>query len=444
MPSRRPGKSGDADEDGAQPPALAATKSGDLTPNRTPNEPGSPGQDRSEDGVPSSPPQENMSPSSSPSGKKKKKKKKKTHSSSGHAREDPNGGEREAAAATPPFAPILGATNPQDSEAGAPAAGTAARIARGSDHHRGSEKPGATYVPSAFDDSKKKEAMACPSTPARAPVDDSSGHDSDEDPGAHRIYSDRKKRATTTERAVSRSSMSDHSAAASERAGAQGMDAAPVQNDPAEVVTAWVVTSADIEEQRADPDKNRPEDARKGLSGWILRHKVLTSLMIAVLVLAVVVALAVVLPSDPDPTPAPAPTSPPVSTRFMEVVQIIEVQTQAPLDIDNLLPHQREALTWLADNDTMAMDLQTVDPIIVAQRYALAATYFATGGWPETKCLPFMSTFDHCEWQVASNDDCYINDDFVDEVLEPYDSNDGDIGVSCDDNGYVTSLFLGK
>jgi hypothetical protein len=111
--------------------------------------------------------------------------------------------------------------------------------------------------------------------------------------------------------------------------------------------------------------------------------------------------------------------------------------------IENLTASQYQALTWLADEDELALNFQNENPVFVIQRYALAAIYHATSGWPPASCLPFMSKLDHCEWNVPPGDECYINSDF-----EPYDwyfdSTSNTIGVSCSDNGYVTSLFLGK
>jgi hypothetical protein len=297
-----------------------------------------------------------------------------------------------------------------------------------SDHSGGSEKPSSPCFASGGVDFKKV-AKNCSSS--HNSESDDSAHDSEE-PGAHMVDGDKKNQGTT-DRAVSRSSVSNTSA--TEEPDAQGII---VEED---VVTAWVVP-ADIEGQQGDlreKVKHQPE----GLIGWICGHMVLSGIGISMVIAVVVVTLALLLPSDPNPTPAPSQIpSQNVSDQFMKVVQLIEAQTREPLDIANLSPHQHEALTWLADED----EFVSADPIILVQRYALAAIYYATDGWPEEKCLPFMSKFDHCDWRVATGDNCYVNDDSVDpeDPDSYYDSNSDTIGVSCDDNGYVTSLFLGK
>jgi hypothetical protein len=221
------------------------------------------------------------------------------------------------------------------------------------------------------------------------------------------------------------------------------------------VVTAWVVETVAVEENEDAEDKLRdiPEAVvHEGLGGWIRGHRMLSALIIAVLVAASVTTLVVLLPSDPPIPPSAAPSGEleiaGVSERFIEALQIVE--TVLPGEelsyIRNLTEPQYQALTWLADEDQAPLDFQIVDPNHLIQRYALAAIYYATEGWPATRCLPFMTQFTVCEWKVAPGDDCYINDDFSDGVWT-FDSDDydtDDTGVSCDGNGYVTSLYLGK
>jgi hypothetical protein len=240
------------------------------------------------------------------------------------------------------------------------------------------------------------------------------------------------------------------------------------QDSGAPVVTAWVVE--DVEEQRAEiPDavvQNGPsdnnEDGDEGtradlpqeslVVGWIRRRWMLMAL-IAVLVAPAVIASIVLLPSSPsnDELDDSFPSAPPsaeadykVSRRFIEALQILEnvPPGEEALYINNLTQHQYEALTWLADDDRRALDFQTVNPVYVIQRYALAAIYYSTQGWPLQRCLPFMSVDDVCDWKVALLDDCYINNDFEDGLV--YFQDPVDIGVSCNNDGYVTSLVLGK
>jgi hypothetical protein len=138
--------------------------------------------------------------------------------------------------------------------------------------------------------------------------------------------------------------------------------------------------------------------------------------------------------SPPTVAPTSYPTMPATFSRSTQVLQILDMQkgeTGEVLDIDNLSVHQLEALTWLADEDELALDFQNVDPTIVVQRFALAAFYYATDGWPA--CLQFLSQLDHCNWTATEGIECGNR----------Y-NNSGMVGVTCDGNGYVTSLDLCK
>jgi hypothetical protein len=172
---------------------------------------------------------------------------------------------------------------------------------------------------------------------------------------------------------------------------------------------------------------------QKGLGAWIQGHMMLTAILIAVCVAAIVVPLAIDSPKDPGVQ----------VSRQLEVLQIIEEQSQESLDLANLSPHQLQALKWLANEDEWTLDFQNEDHIIVVQRYALAAIRYATAGWPNATCLPFMSKLHHCAWQVESNNACIFNSSFVEEGDDPHDTTSNTVGVGCDSNKYVTSLNLG-
>jgi hypothetical protein len=114
-----------------------------------------------------------------------------------------------------------------------------------------------------------------------------------------------------------------------------------------------------------------------------------------------------------------------------QVLQVIQNQTQEALDLNSLSPNQLQALTWLADEDEWALDVLNVNPTFVVQRYALAAIYYATDGWPA--CLQFVSQLHHCDWAARDGTVCDLND------------NPGvATGVTCDGNGYVIRLDPGK
>jgi hypothetical protein len=254
-------------------------------------------------------------------------------------------------------------------------------------------------------------------------------------------------------------------------------------------VTAWVVEAevtpgssngsiSDAENQSQATDL--PEAiVQKGLVVWILEHTTWTAILITMFVAAVVVPLSVLLakaPSDPStvspsvapttpstlsptvapttpstlsptvapttpstlsptvapPTPSPvSPTVNPTVSHSMQVLQILEIHTGEKLDIDNLSPYQLRALTWLVDEDELALDFQSADPIFVVQRYALAAMYYSADGWP--LCLQFVSQLDHCNWTATDGSYCDFNSDLGVAT-----------GVTCHSNGYVKRLDLCK
>jgi hypothetical protein len=251
-------------------------------------------------------------------------------------------------------------------------------------------------------------------------------------------------------------------------------DGHQVPGDEVATVIAWTV---EPQVEQPSPGGDNPDAVgqgaadlpeavvQKGVAVWIQGHMAWTAILIATFVAAVVIPLSILLAkgTDASPTVAPippnlssteAPTSSTVSAteapapldRFSQLMRIIEAQTPGDeaLVVESLSPHQFQALTWLADNDTytLEMDFRTADPIYVVQRYALAATYYSTGGWPDERCLPFMSGLDHCAWQVDSYDDCYVNSTY--SIPYGYSLSSHATGVSCNNDGYVTSLFLGK
>jgi hypothetical protein len=240
----------------------------------------------------------------------------------------------------------------------------------------------------------------------------------------------------------------------------RGSESVVVATDVADsggaVVTAWLV-----EPEGGEEDKTG--SAKKGLIAWIRGHRILTALMIVMSVVALVVPLAVLLPSDVDSTSngdadadqdGDVDQNDDVSRRFTEVLQIIKavMPGEEILSIANLTKHQYDAIAWLADNDTLAMDFKNEDPTLVVQRYSLAAAYYATTGWPSMECLPFMSELDVCDWKVLTGSDCYASVDgafsggmYTDEgnFVSSF-MGDFELGVSCDGNGYATSLMLRK
>jgi hypothetical protein len=74
------------------------------------------------------------------------------------------------------------------------------------------------------------------------------------------------------------------------------------------------------------------------------------------------------------------------------------------------------ALRWLANNDTMVLDLDSTCPAILVERYVLAVLYFSTSG---LDVLNFLSASSICEW------------------------NNEDGGVDCNEDDLVVALFLG-
>ena len=112
--------------------------------------------------------------------------------------------------------------------------------------------------------------------------------------------------------------------------------------------------------------------------------------------------------SAPGVTAAPqqgtTTTSAPES-REVKLVNLLSnagVSTMASLVADNTA--QNKAAKWMADLDTLALDLDTADTKAVVQRYVMAVIYYSTGGeaWPnqlnflsgEHECLWFLKAFD--------------------------------------------------
>jgi hypothetical protein len=76
------------------------------------------------------------------------------------------------------------------------------------------------------------------------------------------------------------------------------------------------------------------------------------------------------------------------------------------------------ALRWLANNDTMVLDLDSTSPVILVERYVLVVLYFATSAEAGLELLNFLSASSVCTW------------------------NNGGRGVLCDDDDLVVALLL--
>jgi hypothetical protein len=116
---------------------------------------------------------------------------------------------------------------------------------------------------------------------------------------------------------------------------------------------------------------------------------------------------------SPSPTVAPTATAcTSLDCLLAEILLQNEVSDAEALQ-DESSP-QFLALRWLANNDPVVLYLDTIPPVILVERYALAVLYFATGT-AESGFKIFRGS-SVCEWK----------------------------GVSCNQDDLVIALLLGK
>jgi hypothetical protein len=90
---------------------------------------------------------------------------------------------------------------------------------------------------------------------------------------------------------------------------------------------------------------------------------------------------------------------------------------------------QWRALTWLADEDLLALDPTSTDALqrsIALQRFILAAFYYSTEGIDWKTQHRFLEPVSVCEWKSHAGDNCLLQ------------------GVGCNAAGLVTKLRIGK
>jgi flagellar basal body-associated protein FliL len=82
--------------------------------------------------------------------------------------------------------------------------------------------------------------------------------------------------------------------------------------------------------------------------------------------------------------------------RLINLLSSAGVSTMEALVTEN--SPQQKAVKWLADVDTLALDLDTPDVNAITQRYTVVVMYYSTGGesWPNP--LNFLSGDHECEW----------------------------------------------
>jgi hypothetical protein len=81
---------------------------------------------------------------------------------------------------------------------------------------------------------------------------------------------------------------------------------------------------------------------------------------------------------------------------------------------------QFRALRWLATEDTAVLDLDSISPVILLERYALAVLYFANNGEGWRNQWDFLSESSVCGWRIWPR------------------------GVTCNEDDLVMSLVLCK
>jgi hypothetical protein len=201
-----------------------------------------------------------------------------------------------------------------------------------------------------------------------------------------------------------------------------------------ENVQNLVVTGIVIVENSGgeDHDKNAASSSsgRKGRKFWI---GAAVALLLAV---GVILGVAIPLTSNNDdnedsqtmepattPTQSPAPTQSLAPTACTSLDCLVELLLQNDVSDAEALQDESSpqylALRWLAQNDTMVLDLDTRTSLVnLVQRYVLAVLYFATSSNGGLNVLNFLTASSVCQW------------------------NDGGRGVFCNRDGLVTSLTV--
>ena len=162
-----------------------------------------------------------------------------------------------------------------------------------------------------------------------------------------------------------------------------------------------------------DPDK----DCMCGFS-----RTTFLALAIIVLVIAIGVTVALSGPDEetPSPTMEPVPTSMPTSTPTIIATESPSESPSTPTRFQTLVKHigqtifgsseytipaidspQYVALDWLANNDTLFVDLDTVPTQVLVERYAMSVLYFATGGLAASWDTSFLEPIPICDWDEA-------------------------------------------
>jgi hypothetical protein len=182
------------------------------------------------------------------------------------------------------------------------------------------------------------------------------------------------------------------------------------------------VTAAEVVEER----KEQPPSRRRCV--WILLGLLAALLLIIV---GVVVGVAVASHDEPVPTvnKTPAPTASPTGTlstspKFTQLLSLIGQVTSDIESLQNITTLQYAALNWLANVDDWEVDIDSVPPQVVVERYVLALLYYSTNGTSWRKDYNFLTPTSVCDWSRKSSDD----------IIK---------GVICDGIDYVSRLEMG-
>jgi hypothetical protein len=205
-----------------------------------------------------------------------------------------------------------------------------------------------------------------------------------------------------------------------------------------------------VEAIQAEPMGN--DEQGDNICGVIVSKKCWLLLVVGLLVLVAVAVGAGVLgaaaggdsgSSDPPKPPPPGgdnddnddndgpeePTAAPSISRRVELLAAIGatiVENEPDALTSPATSPQGKALDWLAYADEANLDLTTVRPSVLVERYALAVLYFGTNGptsW--TNRYGFLNASSVCSWYEDLGSDSYN-------------------GVSCQDGISVNALRLGK
>ncbi len=193
-------------------------------------------------------------------------------------------------------------------------------------------------------------------------------------------------------------------------------------------------------------------DNRKGTRLWI--GAALALLLVVGVILGVTIPLTTNNDKDSPsndsvvtPAPTQAPTAAPTACTSLDCLAEILLQNEvsdAEALRDDSSP-QFLALRWLANNDTMVLDLDSTPTVILVERYILAVLYFATSAEGGLNVLNFLSASSVCEWnnrQTQGHDSItglLCNEDsFTGAVC----NEDSFIGALCNEDDLVVALLL--